>query len=457
MEGKDLRRSDVLICTSLSSFLTPLSLSAVNVALPKMGTELKMNLVELNWVATSYLISSACFLLPFGKIADTYGRKKVFLLGMTLFTFMSLFLSISGSFATMVVLRMVQGVGAAMIFGTALAILSSAFDPKERGRVLGINVASVYLGLSLGPFIGGLITQNLSWRLVFGMNVPIGILVVLYTLAKIKGEWYGKREEGFDFFGSSLYVLSISLIVIGFSKIPKIETLPVLTGGVFALLIFAYRESKTGNPIFQIRMIRKNRVFAYSNLAALIHYGSTHGLSFLMSLFLQNIKGLPPDKTGFILVAQPIVQSLLSPFAGRISDKIEPRIVSSIGMGITTTGILLLSLSTPSTEVVLILVSLIIVGTGFAFFASPNANAIMSSVGPEFYGTASSMVATMRLIGQVLSMGVVMIVFSLDVPGRMIGDNIHHQFMEAFRTILLIYSSACAFGVIISLKRGKIR
>jgi MFS family permease len=250
MEGKDLRRSDVLICTSLSSFLTPLSLSAVNVALPKMGSELKMNLVELNWVATSYLISSACFLLPFGKIADTYGRKKVFLLGMTLFTFMSLFLSISGSFATMVVLRMVQGVGAAMIFGTALAILSSAFDPKERGRVLGINVASVYLGLSLGPFIGGLITQNLSWRLVFGMNVPIGILVVLYTLAKIKGEWYGKREEGFDFFGSSLYVLSISLIVIGFSKIPKIETLPVLTGGVFALLIFAYRESKTGNPIF---------------------------------------------------------------------------------------------------------------------------------------------------------------------------------------------------------------
>ncbi|MCX7857427.1 MAG: MFS transporter [Deltaproteobacteria bacterium] len=447
---------NVLISATLSSFLIPLSLSAVNVALPKMGKELIMTSSELSWTANSYLLTSATFLLPFGNMADIFGRKRVFLFGMLLFTTISLFLSLSDSSTSIIIFRALQGIGGAMVFGTAVALLASVYE-ENRGKVLGINAASIYLGLSLGPLVGGIITENFGWRYVFAIKVPIGIIVLLFTLFSVKEEWYGKKDEQFDFAGATLYSLALFLSMLGLSRIPRIEGFLLISGGMVLFFVFGYRKRIGKYQFFPTEMITKNKTFLYSSLAALIHYGSTYGLSFLLSLFFQHIKAFSADKTGLILIFQSVVQSILSPFAGKLSDKIEPRVISSLGMGLTAIGIFFLSLCGPSTPVIWILLYLAFVGIGFAFFISPNTNAIISSVDKRRYGVASSVVATTRLVGQSISMSLIMIVFSIKIGERPIDQVVYLQFMQSYKAILVAYFLMCVLGIYISIKRGRLR
>ena len=195
-------KAAVLLVATLASFLTPFMGSSVNIALPSIGRHFGMDAVSLSWVATAYLLAAAVFLVPFGKLADIYGRKRVFTLGMMVYTVASLFLALSPSAAMLIAFRVVQGIGSAMIFGTAVAMLTSVFSPQERGRALGVNVAAVYLGLSLGPFLGGLLTEHFGWRSVFWFNVPLGLLIIAAVFWKLKAEWAEARGERFDLGGS---------------------------------------------------------------------------------------------------------------------------------------------------------------------------------------------------------------------------------------------------------------
>jgi EmrB/QacA subfamily drug resistance transporter len=446
-----------LVVATMASFLTPFMGSSINIALPSIGREFTMDAILLGWVATAYLLAAAMFLVPFGRIADIYGRKKVFISGITIYTLASLLSAGAPSASVLIALRVLQGMGAAMIFGTGVAILTSVFPASERGKALGINVAAVYLGLSLGPFFGGVLTEQLGWRSIFFVNVPLGCFVIALTLWKLKGEWAEARGEQFDGIGSILYSLTLVAIMYGFSQLLSTMGIWFILVGMVGLGGFLAWEMKQESPVFDIRLFKSNKIFMFSNLAALINYSATFAVAFLLSLYLQYVKGYSPQWAGFVIVIQPFVQAIFAPFAGWLSDRIEPQIVASGGMAMTTVGLFLCTFLTKTTDIGFIVVFLIVLGTGFGMFSSPNTNAVMGSVTRRFYGVASATVATMRLIGMMFSMGIAMLIFAVYLGRVQITPEYYSLFLKALRTAVIIFTFLCFGGVFASMARGKAR
>jgi EmrB/QacA subfamily drug resistance transporter len=411
----------------------------------------------LSWIATSYLLAAAVFLVPFGRIADIYGRRKIFIYGIVIFTISSFLCAISPSVIVLIIFRIVQGMGSAMIFGTAVAIVTSAFPVGERGRALGINVAAVYLGLTMGPFLGGFLTQHFGWRSIFLVNVPLGIIVIFFTIWKMKGEWADAKGESFDLRGSIIYGITLISIMYGLSLLPTILGACLIFFGIAGILLFIYWEKKVEHPVVNIDIFSNNRTFTFSNLAALIQYSATFAVSFLLSLYLQYIKGLPPQNAGMVLVAQPIVMTVLSPMAGKLSDRVEPRVLASMGMVVMTIGLFLFSLLNNETTLTFIILNLILLGFGYALFSSPNTNAIMTSVEKRYYGIASGTMGTMRLVGQMLSMGIAMLLFALFMGRTQITAEYYSPFVDSVKVAFMIFSVLCFVGIFASLARGKIR
>ncbi len=455
--GESVNKKTTLFITASGSFLTPFMGSSVNIALPSMGRELAMDAILLSWISTGYLLSAAMFLVPLGKIADIHGRKKIFTAGIIVFTLCSSLLGVSHSSWMVLGIRILQGIGGAMIFGTGIAILTSVFPVNQRGRVLGINVTSVYLGLSLGPFVGGFLTEHGGWRSIFLLMVPLGLLVLGLIRWRLKGEWAGARGEKFDLLGFLMYGLSLVAVMYGFSRLPHMQGAGFIALGILGLGAFIFWEMRTESPLLNIHLFRGNRVFALSNLASLIHYSATFGVGFLLSLYLQFIKGFNPSQAGTILVCQPAMQAICSPFAGRLSDKIEPRIVASLGMGCSVLGLFLLVFLGEVTTVGYVIACLVFLGFGFGLFSSPNTNAVMSSVEREFYGVSSGIVATMRLVGQMLSMGMATLLFSLYIGRVQITPPFYPFFLKSVHTAFLIFAVLCTGGLFASLARGRIR
>ncbi|RPI57558.1 MAG: MFS transporter, partial [Chloroflexi bacterium] len=393
-------RRAALVAATLTSFLTPFMDSGTNVALPEISLQFGMDAVVLSWVRMAYLLAAAVFLVPFGKLADIYGRKRVYALGTGTFTLAALVTGLSTSTPILLGARVLQGLGSAMIFGTGMAILTSAFPPGERGRVLGINVAAVYLGASLGPSIGGVLTEQFGWRSIFAVPVVLGVIALAFIWRRLTGEWAEARGESFDLPGSLIYAVSLVALMLGISRLPSPAAVGLVAAGVMGLGFFAAWEMRATVPVLDIRLLTSNRPFAFSNLAALINYSATAATAFLSSLYLRYIKGLDAQTAGLVLIAQPVIQAVFSPLAGKLSDRIEPRIVASAGMGLTALGLVLLVVISPATPLWAIILRLALLGFGFALFSSPNMNGIMGAVEKRLYGVASAMLATMRLMGQ---------------------------------------------------------
>ncbi len=446
-----------LIVSSAASFMTPFMSSSVNVALPSIGREFSMDAIALSWVATSYLLTAAIFLIPFGRVADIYGRKRIFLYGIVTYALTSLLCAAATTGSLLIIYRALLGVGGAMVFGTAVALLTSVYPASERGRVLGINVAAVYLGLSLGPFVGGFLVQQVSWRAVFLINAFLGALIIPLILSRVKSEWAEARGEGFDLWGSLLYSISLTALMYGFSSLPGFSGVVWIAAGVLALGAFVLLESKVRHPVLDIALFRKNTVFAFSNTAALINYSATAAVTFLLSLYLQFVKGLSPEAAGAVLVSQPVMMAVFSPYAGRLSDKIEPRIVASVGMGLIVLGLGIFASFGEETSLSLVVVNLALLGFGFALFSSPNTNAVMSSVEKKSYGIASATLSTMRLTGQMLSMGIVMLIFATMMGRVAITVEYYPEFIRSMRAAFIIFSALCTVGVFASLVRGRLR
>ena len=442
------------IVAGLAAFLAPFMGASVNIALPSIGREFKADAVQLGWVATAYILAAAVFLVPFGKLADIHGRKKIFLVGIFVYTAASLLCALADSTWALIGFRVLQGAGAALIFGTSVAILTSVFPPGQRGKALGINTASTYLGLSLGPVLGGLLTQEFGWRSIFLVNLPLGLIIIAFVLAMLKGEWAEAKGERFDLFGAAFYGLTLIGIMLGFSRLPQRTGLLLFAAGIVLAASFVLREKKTDNPLLKIELFRKNRVFAFSNLAALINYSATFAVGFFVSLYLQYLKGMSPRSAGLILIAQPVMMTAFSPFAGRLSDRVEPRIVASLGMAISSLGLFLLAFLRAGSGLTFVVASLAVLGFGFALFSSPNTNAVMSSVEKKFYGVASATLGTMRLVGQTLSMGIAMLIFGALVGRVQITAASQGSFLQAVRTGFIIFAALCFAGVFASLARG---
>ncbi|HEY9593080.1 MAG TPA: MFS transporter, partial [Spirochaetia bacterium] len=403
------------------------------------------------------LLTAAVFLVPFGRLADIRGRRKVFLSGMIGYTIVSFLCGIVRSGTMLIVCRGLQGFTDAMMFGTSMAILTSVYPPQERGKAIGVTVACVYSGLALGPFVGGFLTSALGWRSIFHLTAVLGLCAVILTLWKMRGEWAEAAGQRMDVIGSVLYGASLLGIMYGFRLLPSLHGVWVALLGVGVFVLFVLRETRIDYPVLDLRLFRSNVTFAFSNLAALINYAATFAIAFLLSLYLQYVKGLPPQTAGMLLLAQPVVQAAFSPFAGRLSDRVEPRIVATVGMGITTLGLALMIFVGPDTPLGLIVAILVLCGLGFGFFSSPNTSAIMGSVERRQYALASATTGVMRLVGQMLSMGIAALLIAVIVGQVEITPERHPAFLAAFHVGFIVFASLCLCGTFASFARGKVR
>ncbi len=450
-------RTAALLITTVGSFMTPFLGSSVAIALPTIGRELSMSAISLGWVSTAYLLAAAIFLVPLGRIADIYGRKKIFTIGVGTYAVASALSALSTSAAMLISVQILQGIGASMIFGTGVAIVTSVFPPSERGRALGINVAAVYIGLSLGPFLGGVLTQYLGWRSIFWLNILLCLLIIILLFWRLKGEWAEARGEKFDAPGAVIYSLTVIAIMYGFTRLPDIVGVVLIAAGAGGLVGFIFWEMRVKSPVLDIGLFRHNTVFALSNVAALINYSATFAVSFLLSLYLQYIKGFNPEHAGLVLISAPVMQAIFSPAAGRLSDKVEPRIVSSAGMGLTAIGLVFFIFLGSNTNLWYIVAGLLVIGIGFAFFSSPNTNAVMSCVDRKSYGVASATLATMRQIGMTFSMGMVMFIFGMYIGHVQITPEYYPAFITSVNTAFIIFAILCFGGIFASLARGRVR
>jgi len=337
VEYSNVHSKRILVLTTLSSFLTAFISSAINIALPAISNDFALSSIMLTWIPTSYLLATVVLLIPIGRLADLISRELFFKIGVTVFTLGTFFCSVSNSDITLLLSRIIQGLGAAFIFCTAIPILISAYDKNQRGRVIGINTASVYIGLATGPVLSGFVVDNLGWRYVFVFNYIIGLLIIFLTIKTLShtSQKNFKITE-FDFVGTLIYITMFVILFIGFSFIPKVTGFILITISIITFLIFLIVEKKVKLPIFDFSIFQNNRVFLFSNIAAFINYSSTFAIGFLMSLYLQNIKHISAKDTGLLLIAQPVFMAIFSPLAGKLSDKNEPQIIASIGMTIIT-------------------------------------------------------------------------------------------------------------------------
>jgi len=442
----------------MTSFFTTFIGSATNLALPSIGKEFAGSALALSWIVTGYILASAVFLLPMGRIADIIGRKKIFLLGTTGFTLLTFLCSVSWSIASLILFRVLQGITAAMIYATGMAIISSAYPVGQRGKAMGLAVTATYTGLSLGPVLGGFICQHLGWRSIFYFTALVGLTCVVFITLRVQDKWIGGQGERFDIAGSILYMLGIAALLYGMSSIYTVPYAKyILAAGIIFMALFVFLESRVPFPLINLRLFSHNTVFAFSNLAAMINYSATFAIGFLLSLYLQIIRGYSPQTAGVVLLAQPVIMALFSSYAGSLSDRIEPRLVSSCGMGLNALGLFLFALLGTGTPAWMVALNLALIGLGFALFSSPNTNAIMGSVNEQFYGVAASTVSTMRMIGMAMSMAVVTLVIALFVGDESLRQTDPGLFLNSFRVAFVVFGILCAAGIAASLARGNVR
>ncbi|PLY02505.1 MAG: MFS transporter, partial [Desulfuromonas sp.] len=437
-------------------FMMPFMMSAVSVALPSMGREFSATALQLGLVETTYVLSASIFLLSMGRFGDIYGRRRVFQTGLIVFAITGGLISQAWTIEIVIVLRFLQGMGGSMVMATTMAMVVAAFPPQERGKALGIAIASVYAGISCGPFIGGHLVALLGWRAIFYLILPLGFGTWLVTRFKLTEEWADAKGEPFDWQGAGLYALSIFLLVSGVANLSRgLWAWGLLLAANAGLLLFLRFESRCAHPLLDIRLLSENRVFALSNLAALFNYAATFGVTFFLSLYLQYVKGMGPQQAGTVLIAQPVVQTLFSPFCGRLSDRIPASLVATAGMFCCAVGLGVASTLTADSTLAHVLLLLGFLGLGFALFSSPNVSMIMGSVEPRYLGVASGLNASMRTLGMMTSMMIITLIFASLMHGQQVTPETQPAFLASMRTALLIFCGLCVIGIGCSLGRVK--
>ncbi len=413
-----------------------------------MARDIKMDAVMMTWVSTSYFLAIGIVQVPFGRLSDIFGRRRLFILGLSL----SAAGSFLGAFATSVPVllssRVLQGFGSGITFNVAVAILSSVFPGKERARALGISQSGTYLGLSLGPLFGGFLTEHFGWQSIFFISGILGTLLVLLVITGLKAEWREARGEKFDIKGAIIYAIGIAAFFYGFSSLPALSGIIMFIIGAAALVFFVWWESKVPSPIFNVTLFRGNRIFIFSNIAALVTYLSTFAITYLLSLYLQYIMGMNADKAGLVLIAASVLMTSFTIIAGFLAQRIESRLVATFGMGLNFIATLMLIFLGGSTPLWYVILALMTYGTGIGLFVSPNTNAIMGSVDKKVLGVASGILGTMRTAGMMLSMAITMVIFSVYIGQAEITSAVFPQFLTSVRVGFIIFAAFALGGVI---------
>lgn len=458
MEQNKKQQKYIMFVVIITSFLTTFTGSALNLSIPNIGSEFGASAALIGWIVTGYLLASAVLSVPFGRIADLTGRKRILVTGILIFSVTGGLSAFSWTIQILLLFRILQGVGAAMIFSTNIATLISAFPGEARGKVLGYSVASTYIGLSAGPVVGGFLNHTFGWRSIFLVIFFISFLVFLTAWRGLPSDAAhfreGKQKEQSDLPGNLLYISMLASIMVGlsaWSTSPIAKFLVPL--GLLFFVLFVRQELRSKAPVVEVRLFSHNLAYAFSNLAALMNYGATFGIGYLLSLYLQLVRGYDSQIAGLVLISQPLIMAFLSPLAGRLSDRVSPFKLASMGMAITAIGVLSFVFLTEDYPMWLIIANLVVIGVGFAFFSSPNTNAVMSCVQKKDYSVASSILATMRSIGHTSSMAIVTFITAAYLGQSKLAEADPATLVTLMRTAFLTFAVICAAGIFIALKR----
>ena len=449
--GSHVKSGLILIIATATGFITPFLSAAVNIAIPTIRREFALDAVVMTWVGTIFFLSIAVVQVPCGRLADIYGRKKLFIIGLLVTIFASIIGAIASSVVMLLISLALMGMGSGIMFNNSISILTSVYPSDRRGRALGISTAGTYSGLSLGPFLGGILTRAFGWPSIFIFAGILSVVLLALVFYALKGEWREAKGEKFDIVGSFTYGISIVLFMYGFSSLPAVLGIILFLLGVTGLVLFSRWEARTVSPIFNVNLFRKNKVFLFSNLAIFVSYIATFAVSFLLSNYLQDIKELHPDRAGLLLITASVLMAIFTPISGRISDRIEPRLVASVGMSLNCVALFLLVFVNAGTSLWYIMVALAINGLGIGIFASPNTNAIMGAVARKSLGVAAGTLGTMRTAGMMVSMGIIMILFSAYIGQTEITPVHYPQFLVSMRTGFIIFTVVSVLGLICQL------
>ncbi|MHC1711394.1 MAG: MFS transporter [Solidesulfovibrio sp.] len=453
---RQAKPSVVMAIACMAQYFIPVMVTAVAVILPSAGAELHASALELGLVEQVYVVAMAVSMLFFGRLGDIVGWRRLYILGFLAFSFTTGAIGLAPNIVALIVLRTLQGLAAATILSGSIALVALAYPPEVRGKKIGIIQAFTYGGLSTGPVIGGIVASTLGWRYVFWLFVPFGLLAALLCLTHLRAESAPSRREAIDWKGSLVYAASIAVLAAGASCVDKgFPGGMGITLGLVGLFYFGRLQSRTAQPLLDVTELIGNRTFALSCLAAMGNYASTFGLTFFMSLYLQYSTGLSPHYAGMILLAMPFMQMLTSPVVGRLSDRVAPIRLATLGMCVTCFGLAAATLTIGEhTPLGVIVLELLVIGAGYGIFITPNTVVIMGSVDRRRYGVASGMVGSMRTLGMVASMTTITIVLSLGMAGQAVTP----QSMPAFLTCMHVGLGAFAvfslLGIVSSSKRA---
>ena len=448
MDYPELKK-DLLIVGILVSFLTPFVRSSINLAIPVLATEFDLSAVFLTWISTIYLLVNAIFYIPFGRIGDIYGRKRIFQYGLIIFTISSFLSAFSISGEMFLFFRIFQAIGNAMIFANLNAMISSAFPVNERGKAFGLTSMSVFVGLILGPILGGVVTEIVGWRTLFYMDTVIGIIAA-YAITRFKYDWIDAKGEKLDIVGSFLLGISLIAILYGFSDFTNKYTLFLVIAGIIGISLFYFVEKRAAFPLINLDLFKIKR-FTFGNITAFINYGAFVSVGFILTLYLQYLKGYSPITAGLIVSVQSVMMVVVSPFAGRLSDKIDPGSVSTVGMVLTTIGVALMTLINFENALYLGGFALIIFGSGIGLFYSSNTKMVMSAVDKKYFGVASATLSNMRSMGQIFGMGIVMVIISTLLGNVEIMPSNYPELIISLRFSLVAIAVLSAIGIFTSM------
>ncbi len=455
-----------LSSVAIGTFMGPLDASVVNIALPYITSSFSTNLTTAEWVIMSYLLVVSSLLLTYGRLGDMFGHKPVYLTGLSIFTVASALCGLSVNIWMLIAARVLQAIGAGMLMAIGPAITSSNFPPHERGQALGLIGSTVAAALAFGPALGGLLVGHFGWRAIFLINLPIGVIGIIWAAKVLR--W--KKEvirQVFDYTGAASLALGLISLLLILSKgqawgwqSPAVIILGI--AGLLAIVLFIRVELKASSPMLDLTLFN-NRLFSAANVTALLNFMSQYSVFFLLPFYLEKTRHLAPQRMGLLLMSAPLMILIISPLSGRISDRIGSRFLSSSGMFIITIGLFLFSRITPTTSYPLIILALALTGIGTGLFQSPNNNAIMSSVPKNRLGIASGMMATMRVMGILIGIAVSGAIFAIrhgyylsTYKAAGISDNllVGQAFTSAIKDAFLAGGILAIIGVFTSLTRG---
>lgn len=435
----------VLYTMMVAAFLNPFASSSLTMSFPDMMQEFGATTNDMAWVVESFLLCCTVAVIPAGKLADIYGKRKLFYVGSIVFTMISGFMCFVGSVEMLTVYRALQGIALGVVYTTSMSILTLSVPLERRGYAFGMIGGMVYLGLSLGPAVGGFLNYYYGWRSIFVFTTLLGVVANVMAFRSLHEEWVHTPDSSISTRSLLLYALGISAVMIGITEWVRFWWSAYAVGaGILALCLLGYVEWNSKDPLIPVRMFLSNIVFTMSSIAAMMNFSATFGVGFVLSLFLQMIMGFDSRMTGLILCIQTGIMVFLAPRMGALSDRYNPAVFARWGMVFIGVGLLAMAYGTFTESMTIIMVSLAVVGIGVSCFAPPNNNLIMSSVPKEYIGFASSTISTVRLLGQTLSMALIGIILAYTIEGRTA-----LQMMEYNSTIaLVVFGIICLVGAI---------